>query len=572
MRLRSSIRLTIPLLVAGLLPARLQSQATAGMPASIGTANPRIDSVFAFIKPDAPGCAVGIYRNGELAWARGYGLASIEHQIPITPRTVFDLGSTGKQFTAALTLLLVADGKVELDAPVRRYIPELPAWADTTTVRHLLHHTAGVRDYLTLFSAGGIRNQDWTTQADAVRAVARQRALDFAPGSAHSYSNSGYMLLAEIVARQSGKPYAQVARERLFVPLGMTRSMILDNHATIVPGKAGSYSPMPNGTVMAELSNFEQVGDGAVQTSLEDLAKWIRNFEEPTVGGAALIRELETTGIAGGKPIRYARGLQVDSVRGVRRVRHGGAWVGFRADLARIPEKRLGVATLCNRGDANTGMLVDGVMNIVLDEAGVPRSAASAVASNGGGPVSSPVPVTVPDASRYAGFYFSATTGRNVRLQARNDSLAIGLGGPPLFLRPGTGDAFIVERAPLPTTIRFTSRADSIVGFAIDLGGASDSFDRFDPARPIDESTRRSLTGAWYSDELDVTWRFSADSSGRLMSLMPRRPAVAVQALVANIVRVGPYLVTLERDPAGAVTAFTVSAGRARGMRFARAR
>ena len=571
MRLRDALRRVIPLVVLSFMPASGEAQSGIGSSAtSIGPADARIDSVFAFIKPDAPGCAVGVYKNGELTWARGYGLASLEHQIPITPRTVFDLGSTGKQFTAALTLLLVSEGKIELDAPVRRYIPELPAWADTTTVRHLLHHTAGVRDYLTLFSASGIRTEDWTTQSDAVRAVARQRALDFAPGSAFSYSNSGYMLLAEIVARQSGKPYAQVARERLFVPLGMTRTMIMDNHTTVIPGKAGSYTPMPNGTIQAELSNFEQVGDGAVQTSLEDLAKWIRNFEEPTVGGAALIRELETTGMANGKPIRYARGLQVDSVRGLRRVRHGGAWVGFRADVARIPDKRLGVATLCNRGDATTGMYVDRVMDVVLDDAKVPRPAASTVASNGAVPASTP-PI-VPNATGYAGFYFSTATGRTVRLQARNDSLAIGLGGPPLFLRTATDGAFIVERAPQPTTIRFTTRSDSIVGLGIDLGGDKDTFERFDPQRPIDESTRRSIAGAWYSDELDVTWRFSADSSGRIMLQMPRRPAAPVQPLVANMVRAGPYLVTLERDAAGSVTAFTVAAGRAKGMRFVRAR
>ena len=570
MRLPSAI----PFLLSLLLPQSGRAQVTASAtPSSIGPADARIDSIFAFIKPDAPGCAVGVYKNGELTWARGYGLASLEHQLPITPRTVFDLGSTGKQFTAALTLLLVAEGAIELDAPVRRYITELPAWADTTTVRHLLHHTAGVRDYLTLFSAGGIRNQDWTTQADAVRAVTRQRALDFPPGSAHSYSNSGYMLLAEIVARRSGKPYAQVARERLFTPLGMSHSMILDNHATIVPGKAGSYSPMPNGTVMAELSNFEQVGDGAVQTSLEDLAKWIRNFEEPTVGGAALIRELETQGTAGGKPIRYARGLVVDSVRGVRRVRHGGAWVGFRADLARIPEKRLAVATLCNRGDANTGMYVDRVMDVVLDDAKVPRAATSTVAVASNGDTSAPsTPPIVPNASRYAAFYFSPTTGRTIRLQARNDSLAVSLGGPPLFLRTGTDGGFIIERAPQPTTIRFTTRTDSVVGLALDLGGDRDTFERFDPQRPIDEPTRRSIAGAWYSEELDVTWRFATDSTGRVMFQMPRRPAAPVQTLVGSMVRAGPYLVTLERDAAGTVTGFTISAGRAKGMRFVRAR
>jgi CubicO group peptidase (beta-lactamase class C family) len=518
---------------------------------------------------------VGVYRNGELAWARGYGLASIEHQLPITQHTIFDLGSTSKQFTAALTLLLVADGKVELDAPVRRYIPELPGWGDTTTVRHLLHHTAGVRDYLTLFALGGIMTEDLTTQAEAVRAVARQRALDFTPGSAWSYSNSGYLLLAEIVARRSGKSFAQVARERLFTPLGMTHTMMLDNHATVVPGKAGSYSVTPNGTVVTEVSSFEQVGDGGVQTSLEDLAKWVKNYETPTVGGAGLIRELETTGIADGKPISYARGLQVDSVRGLRRVRHGGAWVGFRADLARIPDKRLGVATLCNRADANTGMLVDRVMAVVLDDAGVPRPATNAAASASRGATATTSAI-IPNAARYAGFYFSPKTNRTVRLQSRNDSLSVGLGGGPLFLRPGSDGAFVVDLAPEPTTIRFTSapsRADSIVSLELRLGSAAvDMFERFDPARPSDESIRRSLTGAWYSEELDVTWRFSVDSAGRLLAQLPRRPAAPAQALVANMLRVGPYLLTLEKDAGGAVTAFTVGAGRARGMRFVRAR
>src|SRR5688572_17028789 len=357
------------------------------------------------------------------------------------------------------------------------------------------------------------------------------------------------MLLAEIVARRSGKPYAQVARERLFAPLGMTRTMILDDHTAVVPGKAGSYVVMPNGSIAAELSNFEQVGDGAVQTSLEDLAKWIRNFETPTVGGAGLIRELETTGIAGGKPISYARGLMVDTLRGLRRVRHGGAWVGFRADIARIPDKRLAVATLCNRGDAAAGMLLDRVMAVALDDAGVSRPVANTAGPAARGAATPLVPV--PNASRYAGMYFSVKSGRTVRVQSRNDSLAIGL-GQLVFLQPGTDGAFIARLAPEPTTVRFTSdpsRADSIVGFALQLGSTTDTFERFDPSRPADEPTRRSLAGAWYSEELAVTWRFSVDSAGRLTAHMPRRPQIPVQTLPGNTLRVGGYTLTLERDP-----------------------
>lgn len=560
------IRRAVPLLAVCLLSASAKAQSSA----SIGAPDPRIDSVFAFINADGPGCAVGVYRNGELAWARGYGLASIEHQLPITPHTIFDLGSTSKQFTAALTLLLVADGTVQLDTPVRRYIPELPAWGDTTTVRHLLHHIAGVRDYLTLFGLSGIRTEDWTTQAEAVAAVARQQGLDFVPGSAYSYSNSGFMLLAEIVARKSGKPFSQVARERLFAPLGMTHTMILDNHNTIVPGRAGSYVAMPNGSVVQSVSSFEQVGDGAVQTSLEDLAKWVKNFESPTVGGASLVRELETTGVADGKPINYARGLMVDSTRGLRRVRHGGSWIGFRADLARIPDKRIGVATLCNRGDANTGALLDRVMNVVLDEAGVPRAPVAATAPAAGGSART-IP-TVANAARYAGYYTSLSSGRTLRLQSRGDSLTVGAGAGALFFRQESDGSFTLENAQQSTTIRFTSRADSIIGFALRTGTTSDTLERFDPARPADETTRRSLTGAWHSEELDAVWRFRADNNGRFVVELPRRSGIPVQGQLSNTVRAGPYVLTMERDAAGAVTAFTVGAGRARGMRFVRAR
>lgn len=547
----------------------------AAVGATVGRPDPRIDSVFAFVRPGAPGCAVGVYRDGALDWARGYGLASVEHGVPITPRTVFDLGSTSKQFTAALALLLVADGRLSLDDPVRRHVPELPGWGDSVTVRHLLHHTGGVRDYLNLFSLAGVRTEDLTTQADAVRMVARQRELDFVPGSAYSYSNSGYLLLAEIVARRSGRPFAAVARERLFVPLGMTHTQLLDAHATLIPHKAESYVPdRASATGFAlETSDFEQVGDGAVQSTLADLARWVANFERATVGGDALVRELETTTrLADGRPLDYARGLHVDTLRGLKRVRHGGAWIGFRSDLVRFPERRLAVAALCNRGDANPRALLDRVSHLLLDDLGVPRptparAAATAAAAT---PRASRA---VAHVGRYVGLYVSPTTGLGLRLVARGDTLAGVLGDTTAFVPAGDG-TFMAEGRPIALAFPGAGpgASDTARTAALTVGGGpADHLVRIAPNATVDAGTRASLVGRWHSAELDVSWTVAPDSLGRLTVALPRQAPSLLEPITPDVLRSRGMLIRLERAGAGRVSAFTIVAGRVRGMRFERA-
>ena len=196
----------------------------------------RVDQIFSGFGKDTPGCALAVVRDGGIAYSKGYGMASLEHGVPITPQTVFDIGSTAKQVTAAAVLLLAQDGKLSLDDDVRKHIPEIPDYGTPVTLRHLLHHTSGIRDYIALLQLGGVNFEDVATDADGLAAIARQKNLDFSPGDEHSYSNSGYFLLSLIVERASGKTLRDFAQERIFTPLGMTSTEILErSHASHPP-------------------------------------------------------------------------------------------------------------------------------------------------------------------------------------------------------------------------------------------------------------------------------------------------------------------------------------------------
>jgi CubicO group peptidase (beta-lactamase class C family) len=396
------------LLLAWLLPSVAVAQ-NGSFPDSIAR---RIDSVFTrFDRTASPGCAIGVYREGRVVYSRGYGMANLEHAIAITPRTVFDIGSTSKQFTATAIVLLAQDGRLTLDDDVRKHIPELPQYAKPITIRHLLNHTSGLRDYLTLMSLRGVNFDGVTTDRDAFELVVRQKALNFDPGSEYLYSNSGFFLLSTIVRRASGKSLSEFASERIFAPLGMRDTHFHDDHTRIVPMRATGYVPAPAGGFRIAMSGFEQTGDGAVMTTVEDLLQWDNNFYTPSVGGEALLRDLHTTGVlTGGRALNYALGLMVDQYRGLRRVRHGGSWAGYRADLVRFPEAKTTVTCLCNLGTANPSALADRVADILLADRLGPATAAGPPAGAPAPPQdATPVPykVTAAELDRYTGTYYA---------------------------------------------------------------------------------------------------------------------------------------------------------------------
>lgn len=353
-----------PALLALACPLLLADRPAAQTPAAPAWAA-EVDALFAtWDKPGSPGCALGVIQDGKLVHARGFGEASLEHGVKITPTTVFDIGSTSKQFTAAAIGLLVQDGKVEVEQELHEWIEELPDFGADVTLDHMLHHTSGLPDYIGLMTAD---EADVTTPAQALEALTKVERLHFEPGTRFEYSNTNFFLLSLVVERASGQPFHEFARARIFAPLGMDSTQLFHDHTLVIPHRACAYAPRKAGGFRVYMSDWEQLGDGAVQTSLLDLARWDANFYTHTVGGDALQAFLHArTPLSGGNPNEYARGLFVAQFLGRERVSHGGAWAGYRAELMRFPADRTTIVCLANLASMNPTGLCEQVAALVL--------------------------------------------------------------------------------------------------------------------------------------------------------------------------------------------------------------
>lgn len=431
----------------------------------------KVNAIFAaYDKPDSPGCALGVLKDGKLIYTRGYGKANLEHGIANGSKIVYDIGSTSKQFTAAGILLLAQAGKLSLEDDVRKFIPELPAYQKPVLIRHLIHHTSGLRDYLTLFSLAGVNFDDTTTEGDALKIIKRQRALNFAPGEEWLYSNSGYFLLSIIIKRAGGKSFPEFAKENIFDPLGMKHTIILDNHKRIVPMRATGYSPNPRGGFQIEMSNFEQTGDGAVQTSVEDLLLWDQNFYEPKVGGKAFLEQMHAVGAFNdGKKHDYAAGLFIEEYKGLRKVSHGGSWAGFRSELLRFPDQKFSVACLCNLGTTNPSALALKVADVYLADQF--KAADGKASTMRGTPPKLPDPITLTaeQLADYTGGFYSEELDTTYKLMVENGRLfAVDRNDAKRPLTPRSRELFtLIQGAQFEFT---RDAAGGITGFGVNAG------------------------------------------------------------------------------------------------------
>ena len=413
------------------------------------TLEERVDALFAdYDTTRSPGCSVGIVQAGELAFARGYGMANLEHAIPLSSKSVFRIGSTSKQFTAAVILLLAHEGKLGLDDDIRTFLPELPDFGTAVTIRHLIHHTSGYRDYLTLMSLAGEGDADYYTDEDVLRLLARQRQLNFQPGEERLYSNSGYWLLSQVVLRVAERSLREYAAERIFAVLGMRSTHFHDDHTEIVPQRASGYVPSEGAGYEISMTTLPMIGDGGVFTSVEDLARWDRNFYEPRVGGEAFLEQMLTRGILNdGETLDYAFGLSHSPYRGLATVSHGGSFVGFRAQMLRFPSERTTIICLCNRGDANPTRLAAQIADIVLENRLAPLSdmeKASESAGEAKSKESKAMALTAPQLAAVAGVYYSEELDVRYYIRVRDGALELSIGeaGKALTLEPESPDRF----------------------------------------------------------------------------------------------------------------------------------
>jgi CubicO group peptidase (beta-lactamase class C family) len=447
-------------LAAGQAPARPEAP-----PATAAEHARAVDELFRqWHSPDSPGAAVLVLHDGRVAHARGYGMANLEHGVPNRPDTVFDIASVSKQFAAMSIALLEADGRLSLDDDVRRYVQELPDFGHRITIRHLVHHTSGLRDWPGSLAIGGWSYEDVVSFSQILRMAFHQRELNFRPGEAYSYSNTGYNLLAEIVARVSGQPFSRFTDERIFRPLGMSRTHFHDDHGAVVINRAASYRPGPGGTFRHAVSNLTALGSSSLFTTVEDLAKWIDNLHapRPVVGSPALIARLHERGtLNNGETIAYAFGHSIGEYRGLRVVNHTGSWAGYRSVLERFPDERFAVVILGNTTNMNPSALARQIADLYLGDRLGPRSPPTPAAAEST-TAAAPWHPSAADLQAYAGEYRSRELLTEYVLEVRGGELvATHFRIGDIRLQPVERDRF---QAPTLGEVRFVRDASGAVG------------------------------------------------------------------------------------------------------------
>jgi len=512
-------------------------------------AAPSIDDLLAEWTSSTPGCAVGVEADGRIVLEKGFGMADLERGVPNRGDTIFEAGSVSKQFTAAAVLLLARDGLLSLDDPVRKHVPELPDYGTPVTIRQMLTHTSGLRDWGSVAGIGGWpRTTRAYTHAHVLDILSRQRALNFAPGTRWSYSNSGFNLAAIIVSRVSGMSFADFTRQRIFEPLGMTHTSWRDDHTRVVPGRALAYEKASDG-YHTEMP-FENVhGNGGLLTTVGDLLTWTRNFRTPVVGDASFVTAQTTPGrFSDGQAHDYGMGVWVGAYRGLREVRHSGSTAGYRAYLTTFPGARAGVAVLCNAADANADAITYRVADRVLADGLAPRVE----------PRGTHV-LTRAEAGALVGVYRDVATGVPTRLVQDGEQLRVERGAvlyaeSGTRLRTGGGQQWVFAAGGRVTVTDAFGRVNTLERVTPWTPGASDF---------------AALTGEYASADSETLFAAVVVDGALVLRQRPDR-VVALTPVYEGAFSSSLGTVRFVRDAGGHVTAFTVSQDRVWSMRFDR--
>ncbi|HLJ75539.1 MAG TPA: serine hydrolase domain-containing protein [Thermoanaerobaculia bacterium] len=472
-------------------------------------AQDNIDKIFADYKADTPGCVVGVARGGKITFERGYGSANLEFDIPLTGQSILEAGSVSKQFTAAAVMLLAKDGKLSVDDKARKYLPELPDSAADVTIRELLNHTNGIRDWGDVVALGGWpRGTRVMTQARILDVLSRQRELNFAPGTEWSYNTGGYNLLAMIVERVSGKSFADFTRERILTPTGMTHSSWHDDMTRIVKGRASAYDKEKDGYHIDD--DIESiVGNCCLLTTVGDLLRW-------NINGAELQKPLET-------PSKLTSGITTDYGFGLfirdNEIYHSGATAGYRAFLTHFLKEDVSIALLCNRGDAPTGSLVDRVADVVLNRTPQPQ------------------PPAAPVRPELLGLYRDPQTNAIMRITERNGAMHIDH-GPVLSLVEG--DRY---RISPKVEVHF----EKTLMHLMTIYKPMTAYVRVRPASPT-PAQLAEYTGRFSSSEADATWMFSVVDGKLTATILPATKINLTPTFVDGFETEDGDLITFTRD------------------------
>ncbi len=508
-----------------------------------------VDRIFAAFNTHTPGCAVGVAQQGMVALRSGYGMADLERNVPNTADTVFESGSVAKQFTATALLLLAQQGKISLDDPMRKYLPELPDYGTPLTIRHVLSHLSGLREWRLVASFSGIGEGTYVLgNRDLLQIASRQRALNFDPGTAYSYTNTGFNIATILVERVlgNGKTFQDFTRESIFEPLKMTHTRWRDDFRAVVPNRALAYGAGPDGGWVQDTPIENIIGAGGMLSTVGDWLLWNENFTHARVGGPELVKAQQTPAVlSSGKTISYAAGLTVNTVDGLREVSHGGSTGGYRTWLGRYPDRAVSIAVMCNSAQANPTQLGRDTARLWTGAVAAPK----------------PAPFAVDSAKleELTGMYRKIRDNTVAELAVKDGKLR--LNGRPELLPTGPASFSAGENQFLFEGSRFrevTPDGDTV-------------YERVEPAHPS-EADLAALAGKYESRETGSTLTV-ASKGGELTLAIASNPPVRLQPTFRDAFMMhnpGGASIRFIRDAAGNVTGLSAGDDRVWDLRFTR--
>ncbi len=468
-----------------------------------------IDSIFSkWYSPNSPGGSVGIIKDGELIFAKGYGMANLDYNIPNESKTVFLIASTSKQFTAASIILLSQQGKLSLDDKLSRYFPNFPSYANDITIQHLLNHTSGIRDYIILARLSGLTVDDYYTDKTVERLLTSQEELNFTPGDEYLYSNSGYWLLGQIVEKASNFTLAEFAKKNIFDVLEMNDTHFHNNHNQIVKNRASGYRPDRKGGYFIYNTKLNMIGDGGVFTNVNDLAKWDAAFYNSKSFNQGFWKQMTENGILNnGNKIPYANGLNTKTYKGLKVISHSGSFVGYKAELIRLPEAQFSVVVLANRTDSDPTQMAYKIVDLFLKDkfktekrvvTKKPKSTNKKVAF---------ITLSNKELKAFEGDYWNEKSKFSRKLEVRNDTLNyVRPNGRATKIRPIAKNEFQMISPRIPVFLTINTKG-KVKEFSIKLPNAEPAtFVAYKRITTFSKADLKIFSGDYYSAELDAVY------------------------------------------------------------------
>ena len=464
----------------------------------------KIESLFSeWDSENSAGVAIGIIQDGKLIYTKAYGMGNLDYNIPLSASSKFYIASTAKQFTAACIALLSMEGKIDLDDEIQKYIPELPEYENKITIRNLIHHTSGLRDYLELMDMRGQSFEDYFTINDGLKLIAKQNTTNFIPGDEYLYSNSGYIILAEIVNRISGMTIRQYAQKNIFQPLGMTNTFFNDDHSQITKNRVISYRNQSD-TLKRFVQNFDALGDGNLLTTINDIYLWDQNFYHHKVGGKELNDLISTQGVLNnGNTINYAFGLIQEKYKGLKTVYHGGGFLGFRTQFIRFPEQNFSVIVFANTPDVNPTAKAYEIADIMLEDKLLEPSKEVEPSIT-----SKTIKISNRKLKEFSAMYWHAEGQNSRKLYVKNDTLRYQRSeNNESKLLPISENEFKMSNFP-GVKVKFSLKKDKKYTMIVTLddGTLIESF-AYEPPT-ITNNYLESFAGLYFSSELDCIYKF----------------------------------------------------------------